>query len=92
MEMIGYIYLYPSTFSLITIFSTQMSNSNFTRSVQTPENDFSDQPNFDEYLMFGHWLDEDQDYVASGSTQNSVNDDSGGSSSQFGGSSYSKHI
>ncbi|KAK9946234.1 hypothetical protein M0R45_011709 [Rubus argutus] len=68
-----------------------MSNSNFTRSVQTPENDFSDQPNFEEYLMIGHWLDEDQDYLASGSTQNSVNDDSGRNSSQFGGSSYNEN-
>ncbi|PRQ28007.1 putative transcription factor WRKY family [Rosa chinensis] len=72
-----------------------MSNNNFNRSVQTPENDFSDQPNFDEYLMFDDWLEEDHNYVASGSAQNSVNqvndDDSGGSSSQLGGSTTNEN-
>ncbi|KAL6216829.1 PREDICTED: probable WRKY transcription factor 50 [Fragaria vesca subsp. vesca] len=66
-----------------------MSNNNFNRSAQTPEDEFSSHPDFEEYLMFGDWLNEDHDYVASGSTQNSVNqvndDDSGGSSSQLGG-------
>ncbi|BFG18094.1 hypothetical protein CerSpe_043680 [Prunus speciosa] len=71
-----------------------MSNRNNFRAQESPENDFSDQSNFEfsEYLMIGEWLDEDHPTsMASETVQNSgyqANevDESRGSSSQLGGS------
>ncbi|KAL6295983.1 hypothetical protein ACE6H2_004125 [Prunus campanulata] len=71
-----------------------MSNRNNFRAQESPENDFSDQSNFEfsEYLMIGEWLDEDHPTsMASEAIQNSgyqANevDESRGSSSQLGGS------
>ncbi|PQM37787.1 putative WRKY transcription factor 50 [Prunus yedoensis var. nudiflora] len=51
-----------------------MSNRNNFRAQESPENDFSDQSNFEfsEYLMIGEWLDEDHPTsMASETVQNS---------------------